>query len=424
MPDSLDNLTREVLQNFLRDIKSLPNESAKTHRFVALISRLFPGSGVTTLLTHGIEKTVRVAIDGKLRHRRIDAYYGNAVIEFERSLKKSEAVAREQLREQAAGIWRQEQSTNRPLLCIATDGVTWKVFRPVYSGSSPTQPTPNEVELQDLRLLELTEKSLGDFWVWLTSLLFRSGRVRPTVERFKTDFGMSSLAYTHVMDVLGEAWAHAKARSEHKLLFDTWRRYLTVTYGALGDDQKAEEDLELLFLKHTYLASISKLLVWVFLSQGKTRKSLQKVVTEVLTGEAFLQNGIENLSEEDFFRWVDTAPHSDTLGPHWERTLAQMLTYDLKHFQQDILKGVYQELVDPSDRHDLGEYYTPEWLCERMTAELLPKQGYVATLDPACGSGSFLRAVIDHFIRANPDDSEGDQLDAILRHVAGIDRGL
>lgn len=421
MPDALDTTTREVLSNFLRDIKNLPNESAKTHRFVALVSQLFPGSEVTTLLTHGIEKTVRVAIGDELRDRRIDAYYGNAVIEFERSLKKSEAVAREQLREQAAGVWRAEQGTGRPLLCIATDCVVWKVFRPVYQGSSPTKPTPDDIELQDLRLLELTEKSLADFWLWLTSLLFRPARVRPTVERFKTDFGMSGLAYTHVMEALQEAWRDARGHSEHQLLFDTWRRYLTVTYGALGGDQKAEEDLELLFLKHTYLASISKLLVWAFLSQGKTERPLRRVVAEVLEGQAFLQYGLANLSEEDFFRWVNAAPHSDTLRHRWERALAQMLTYDLDHFQQDILKGVYQELVDPSDRHDLGEYYTPEWLCERMTVEALPKQGYVTTLDPACGSGSFLRAVVDHFIRANPDDSESDQLDTILDHVVGID---
>jgi hypothetical protein len=44
--------------------------------------------------------------------------------------------------------------------------------------------------------------------------------------------------------------------------------------------------------------------------------------------------------------------------------------------REDVLKGVYQQLIDPKDRHDLGEYYTPDWLCERIVQELLPKAGY------------------------------------------------
>lgn len=49
----------------------------------------------------------------------------------------------------------------------------------------------------------------------------------------------------------------------------------------------------------------------------------------------------------------------------WERTLSQLETYDLARLNQDVLKGVYQELVDPKDRHDLGEYHTPDWLPAR-----------------------------------------------------------
>ena len=40
--------------------------------------------------------------------------------------------------------------------------------------------------------------------------------------------------------------------------------------------------------------------------------------------------------------------------PVWEKIISQMATYDLGRLNQDVLKGVYQELVDPEDRHDLG----------------------------------------------------------------------
>ena len=95
--------------------------------------------------------------------------------------------------------------------------------------------------------------------------------------------------------------------------------------------------------------------------------------------------------------------------------------YDLSHLKEDVLKGVYQQLIDPKDRHDLGEYYTPDWLCERIVDELLPKHGYKAVLDPSCGSGSFLRATIHHFLNHNPDGTDNDKLRMILGKVQGID---
>ena len=55
---------------------------------------------------------------------------------------------------------------------------------------------------------------------------------------------------------------------------------------------------------------------------------------------------------------------------------------------RDLLKKLYQQLFPKSVRHDLGEYYTPDWLAEHVLNEL----GYEGDpdkrlLDPACGSG-------------------------------------
>jgi hypothetical protein len=123
----------------------------------------------------------------------------------------------------------------------------------------------------------------------------------------------------------------------------------------------------------------------------------------------------------DFFQWVRSSKAEEVLAPVWERTLDQMLTYDLARLNQDVLKGVYQELVDPKDRHDLGEYYTPEWLAERVVTELLPASGFVSVLDPSCSSGSFLRATIAYLLAANKEGGEVKRLRAILDNVAGID---
>lgn len=77
--------------------------------------------------------------------------------------------------------------------------------------------------------------------------------------------------------------------------------------------------------------------------------------------------------------------------------------------------------MDPKDRHDLGEFYTPDWLCERMIAELLPSSGFVSVIDPACGCGGFLRAAISHLRRSDAGLSQQKLLQQMLNHVGGID---
>ncbi|MBU4271935.1 MAG: SAM-dependent methyltransferase [Planctomycetes bacterium] len=57
----------------------------------------------------------------------------------------------------------------------------------------------------------------------------------------------------------------------------------------------------------------------------------------------------------------------------------------------DMFKPLYQNLFPRPLRHQLGEYYTPDWLAQHV----LDRVGYTGDpaarlLDPACGSGTFL----------------------------------
>jgi len=54
--------------------------------------------------------------------------------------------------------------------------------------------------------------------------------------------------------------------------------------------------------------------------------------------------------------------------------LGLLRNYNLRELSEDVLKSLYQELVDPKTRHDLGEYYTPDWLAARMVSRLLEEQ--------------------------------------------------
>jgi SAM-dependent methyltransferase len=162
-------------------------------------------------------------------------------------------------------------------------------------------------------------------------------------------------------------------------------------------------------------------MVWAALSGGQTSGSLRQVAQDVFSGLYFQSKRLANLADEDFFHWIRTPQAEQLLAPVWERVLDTLLTYNLQLVREDVLKGVYQQLIDPKDRHDLGEYYTPDWLCERIVAEMLPTQGYKSVLDPSCGSGSFLRAAISHFLQHNSAGTPNDRLREILANVKGID---
>ena len=74
-----------------------------------------------------------------------------------------------------------------------------------------------------------------------------------------------------------------------------------------------------------------------------------------------------------------------------------MSLYRLDHLQhtRDVLRDLYQGLVPGKLRQSFGEYYTPDWLVdftlERATDDELLNQ---RVLDPTCGSGAFLLAII------------------------------
>jgi hypothetical protein len=150
--------------------------------------------------------------------------------------------------------------------------------------------------------------------------------------------------------------------------------------------------------------------------------------------------GIKNLLEGDFFSWYLDAWDAQ-VQEALQKVLAQLAEYnpatvqDDPYSARDLLKKLYHYLLPREIRHDLGEFYTPDWLAERLLRQLneplfvLPKPGArIPTpdkrlLDPACGSGTFLVLAI-RGLKANCAQAgfaEADTLDFILNGVVGID---
>ena len=136
----------------------------------------------------------------------------------------------------------------------------------------------------------------------------------------------------------------------------------------------------------------------------------------VLDGSIFDKYNVENFVENDFYQWVTVPKYFQKLARHFLKIAERISDYDFRNVQADILKGVYQHLIDIDTRHTLGEYYTPDWLCETIVNHV-PLTQEVRVLDPSCGSGSFLLATVTRLRREFPDLSAEELAD----RVTGID---
>ena len=203
---------------------------------------------------------------------------------------------------------------------------------------------------------------------------------------------------------------------------------------------------EMLFAVHTYYALFMKLLAAEIVAffhklptplqkmmQAGTSAKLKREMEDLEAGSIFRHLNITNFLEGDLFAWYVsdwTAPVEKLVRD----MVARLDNYNPGTLSEDpagsrdLLKKLYQQLFPKSVRHDLGEYYTPDWLAEHVLHEL----SYAGDpdkrlLDPACGSGTFLVMAINR-IRQWYDENrehcrfdEGDLCRKILSNVIGFD---
>jgi hypothetical protein len=140
----------------------------------------------------------------------------------------------------------------------------------------------------------------------------------------------------------------------------------------------------------------------------------------LLSGKALADEGILGAVEADFFDWPLKVP----AGAELVRQIAeQTARFRLRDVETDVLKVLYESLVDPDERHDLGEYYTPDWLAGRVVAEAVDAPLEQRVLDPACGSGTFLFHCIRRVIAAAETKgwTETRRVEACAAQVRGLD---
>lgn len=379
IPDISEQNISQKFKEYIDQISQLNNEAAKAQRFLIFLKDVFGdvNAGFIEDYLHGVEKYVSVKNKDILLKGRIDTLYGNLIIEFEKDLRKTLDAACNQLKRYASYLFQSGDKTN--YLCLATDGILFNVYLPKIAESS-------KVELEEIEKIDLKKIEPYQAYFWLDRYFFRKTQLHPKTEEIVKDFGIKSPAFKYCLNAFQQIWGVARDRSDFKVIYDNWEKYLRVTYGSLIGSEE-------LFLRHSYLAVFTKLIVWMRISESSTVPSAEMII-KILEGEFFVEQGIDNFLEEDFFSWIVREQTKDTGIDISRKLINQLANYNLRELSEDILKSLYQELVDPETRHDLGEYYTPDWLAQRMVEHILDDNPSACVLDPACGSGTFLYMAI------------------------------
>jgi hypothetical protein len=149
-----------------------------------------------------------------------------------------------------------------------------------------------------------------------------------------------------------------------------------------------ETGYDRLFIRHTYLVVIAKLLAAIrIFDEAKLHRMIEGAPGEVLDGRALDANGVHVSEPDDYFSWVGNP--SDELKTFIRELFLSLVRYDFSSVDEDVFRLLYEEIIDSDTRHSIGEFYTPKWLAQFITSKTV-ESGEDIVLDPACGSGTFL----------------------------------
>ncbi len=209
------------------------------------------------------------------------------------------------------------------------------------------------------------------------------------------------------------------AYADHETIKIKRRLWYDLLRTALGEIARTPEELDDLFVRHTYLSAVVAMVVQATFGIDIYQKS-ETDPADLLYGRQFHNDtGLQGVVESDFFTWP-----TEVGGLPFLRTLARRLArFDWLDAPTDVAAILYEAVIPPEERRQLGEYYTPGWLARTMVRELVFDPMHQHVLDPACGSGTFIAEAVTHFIDASKENGLHPKqvLDRLRISVTGID---
>ena len=303
----------------------------------------------------------------------------------------------------------QSQKQGRVRMGILTDGKHWLLRWPNAGPVNAVPPYAFTLEDPDRWIL---------LYEWLRDrALFTADKVAPDRESIGKHFGPDSPVYERDMAELKALYGQCADLNTIKVKRRLWQDLLMA---ALGESAGDFAELNYLFVRHTYLSAVIGMAVQA--SFGSDINQMAETdPADLLHGRDFRdKTGLQGVVESDFFAWPTEVEGGLPLLKNLARRVAR---FDWREAPTDVAAILYETVIPPGERRQLGEYYTPDWLARAIVREMVTDPLNQSVLDPACGSGTFVAEAVTHFIEAaNAASLDPQEALARLRSsVAGID---
>ena len=320
----------------------------------------------------------------------------------------------------------QSAGQGRVRMGILTDGKRWLLRWPGAGEVRLTRPYAFTLEGRD---------GWFPLYEWLRdSPLVSLEGVSPDREGIAGHFGPSSPSYQRDIAALKTLYQEnaelETIRIKRRLWYDLLRTALgEIAYSpeGLSDESRAAlekvgigpGEMDDLFVRHTYLGAVIGMVVQASFGIDIRRLSATDPADLLQGRELYRATGLQGVLESDFFTWPNEVGGNPLL-----QTLARRVArFDWADAALDTAATLYETIIPPEERRQLGEYYTPTWLVRAMIRELVDAPLNQRVLDPACGSGTFVAEAVAHFLAAagaaNWEPKE--VLNGLREAVTGID---
>ena len=293
----------------------------------------------------------------------------------------------------------QSAAQGRVRMGILTDGQRWLLRWPGAGAVRLTRPYAFTLD-EPQGWLPLYE--------WLRdSALVSLEDVIPDRKGIAEHFGPDSPAYQRDIAALKALYAEnaelETIRVKRRLWYDLLRTALgELAFTTEGMDRPRYEDTEEmddLFVRHTYLGAVIGMVVQASFGID-IRRLAETDPADLLQGrELYRATGLQGVLESDFFAW----PVEIGGNPLLQTLARRVARFQWADAPPDTAAILYETVIPPEERRQLGEYYTPAWLARVMVRELVDDPLQQRALDPACGSGTFVAEAVAHLLEAAGD---------------------
>ena len=335
------------------------------------------------------------------QRRRIDVETGFTVFEVKRDLRVGK-VRDDAVTQLTGYVASRTQTMQQRYVGVLTDGAEWHLYTLAVD------------TLTLVSSLEVDPKSpdVDTLCLWLEGVLATAERITPTPHEIAARLGADSPAHALDISDLTVLYGSHQSLPSVRLKRELWAKLLTTALGtAFSDDDR-------LFIEHTLLVTMAEIIAHAVVGIDPAHPSVSPAI--LVRGGLFTQAQITGVVDHDFFDWVAEVPG----GQQWVRTLARRLArFAWGQVEHDVMKVLYESVINADERHRLGEYYTPDWLAEEMVAQVVTDPLNQRVLDPGCGSGTFLFHAVRRYLTAAEaaGTANADAVHGAISHVVGVD---